>query len=941
MTDLHDDRIALGDFIRQLNEIYVERGVYISLVKCEDYDNAIALLGKQSEYDREIEGSDLCLFLFYRKVGEYTLHELDVAYSAFSSNQRPKIVTYLRAADNHVLSDALSEIIRRLDGEYRHYYNVYAHIDTLKLGVLMQLKLMHLDAQSELDIKNGVLTLGGKDILSTENIPIFSNNEELSQLYEERKRLDELLSIKRARYLEERTDEAEGEFFAAAGELSRVSSRLASLEDESLALVSSVAELASDGRVLTKRQKLALEFFNSGDYKRAQAVLDDEAREAELEIAERRIETARREVEGYVEENELWIKAQRARGVNSAAYKKICEKYKRSAELCKKHGLNMTVVFNYAYFLYDNGRIAEAIRVASSLTKLLDENDDAQRRLLVKVTDLLCALWCESRSFKNSKLMCEQSQRLAMLDNKNDEDRLWDDARTNLTFSNMYGSFDDYENCLKHSVLSVNAYKKLASDFGHRLPGDIAIVSLNLGRAYIGLGKRPEAIRVFISAIRLLKPEYERDFYTYGPVLAKLFNNLSICYYEQCDGKNAKLYGEYAVRIFKVLEKKNPETMRAGLAVAYSNLGMILSMTNETTAADEALSEAIMLYEVLLRESFESYAAQLAVVYVNLTELRRRMLLADSAKDAALRAIELNQELLRRSGDAYIPNLADAYNNLGAIYLQTQEVDEALDALLESRRLYEKLSLEKGGVYSDKLMTAEINIATCKTLLDENDEAEEAYLRVIDFFDKNPDYKGTAISCLAGAYYGMAMIRQDEGLFSASLEFVTKALELYEKLCSENPEMYSMNLADSYYLKGLLYFEEDLCYDAIPYFGKAEECYTEIQKTNPLGGGGKLIGLYNEFAAAYAMCDAESRAEEIYKRALEVSFSLLRAGADAYISELSDFLYMMKNVYRSKDEVEAYRKVIEDSIARLDEIYGSDSELTRDEKEKIRGYCKP
>lgn len=940
ITDLHDDRIALGDFIRQLNEIYIEKGVYISLIKCEDYDNAIALAGKQSQYDNEIEDSDLCIFLFYRKVGEYTVHELDVAYGAFSRAQRPKIVTYLRQDEaTRALSDALSEIIERLDGEYHHYYNVYAHIDTLKLGVLMQLKLMKLDGEGELDIKDGMLSLSGKDILSTANIPIFSNNEELSSLYAERKRLDTVLAERRRRYLEEKTDEAEKEFFAAAGEVSRVSSRLAVLEDESLALVSSVAELSSDGRVLTKRQKLALEFFNTGDYKRAQAVLDDEARETELEIAERRIESARREVEGYVEENELWIRAQRARGVNAEAFAKICEKYKRSSELCKKHDLDKTVIYNYAYFLYDNGRIAEAIRVASSLTKLLDEDDAVERRLLISATDLLGALWCESRSFKNSLRMCEESQRLCELDNETEKDRLCDIARSNLSFSNMYGSFDDYENCLKHSNMSIEAYKKLAKDYGYRLSSDVAIVALNLGRAYMGLGRRQDAVRVFIDAIRMLKPDFERDYGTYAPTIGKLFNNLSLCYYEMGEAKNAKTHGEYALKIFLSLYKKHPEATRPLLAVAYSNLGMILSMLNETAESERMLGEAIMLYEILIRESFDSYAAQLAVAYVNLSELHRRMLLLDKGLDAARRSIELIAELHRRCGDAYTPNLADAYNNLGAIHLQLENYDEASEALKVARELYEALSQDKGGIYSDKLMVVDINIATCRSLQDDNEETEDSYLRIIDFFEKNPDYKGSSFFCLAAAYYGMAMIRQEEGLFTPALEFVDKALDLYEGLSKDNPEMYCMNLADSHYLKGLLYFEEELCYDALGYFDKAEKLYEQIRKSNPFGAGGKLLALYNEFAAAYAICDAEYRAEEKYKCAIEVAFSLLELGAEAYLGELTDILYMLRNVYRTKEEKATYKAVIEDCIARLDKIYGEDSELTREEKIKMRSYC--
>ncbi|MBO4983477.1 MAG: hypothetical protein J6D23_05410 [Clostridia bacterium] len=36
IEDLKDDRLFVGDFFRQLNEIYLDSGVHFSLIKCED-----------------------------------------------------------------------------------------------------------------------------------------------------------------------------------------------------------------------------------------------------------------------------------------------------------------------------------------------------------------------------------------------------------------------------------------------------------------------------------------------------------------------------------------------------------------------------------------------------------------------------------------------------------------------------------------------------------------------------------------------------------------------------------------------------------------------------------------------------------------------------------------------------------------------------------------
>jgi len=100
IEDLKEDRLHVGDFFRQLNEIYFDSGVHFSLIKCEDYDNSIAAGGKQSEYDREIEDSELVFFLFFRKVGDYTRHEFETALESFKSKAKPRIITYFKYVTN-------------------------------------------------------------------------------------------------------------------------------------------------------------------------------------------------------------------------------------------------------------------------------------------------------------------------------------------------------------------------------------------------------------------------------------------------------------------------------------------------------------------------------------------------------------------------------------------------------------------------------------------------------------------------------------------------------------------------------------------------------------------------------------------------------------------------------------------------------------------------
>ena len=74
ITDLNDDRQAIGDFINQLNNIYNSQNLYIHLHKCEDESENHSIIngGTQKSLNDEIRESDLCIVLFWHKAGEVT-----------------------------------------------------------------------------------------------------------------------------------------------------------------------------------------------------------------------------------------------------------------------------------------------------------------------------------------------------------------------------------------------------------------------------------------------------------------------------------------------------------------------------------------------------------------------------------------------------------------------------------------------------------------------------------------------------------------------------------------------------------------------------------------------------------------------------------------------------------------------------------------------------
>ena len=80
IEDLAYERRDLVSFIAELNNKYVDRGIYIEPYICEEKSNEMRTEGSQAAHDTYIENdADAMIFMFFKKAGKYTLRELQIA----------------------------------------------------------------------------------------------------------------------------------------------------------------------------------------------------------------------------------------------------------------------------------------------------------------------------------------------------------------------------------------------------------------------------------------------------------------------------------------------------------------------------------------------------------------------------------------------------------------------------------------------------------------------------------------------------------------------------------------------------------------------------------------------------------------------------------------------------------------------------------------------
>lgn len=110
--ELHMDRLALSELTGELNDVLIDQDERIQLFMCEHHDTAIALGGKQNEYNEFIQRPcDLFINLYHTKAGEYTVEEFDVALNTRQQFGKPAIYVFWKESEQ--ITDQLRDFLER------------------------------------------------------------------------------------------------------------------------------------------------------------------------------------------------------------------------------------------------------------------------------------------------------------------------------------------------------------------------------------------------------------------------------------------------------------------------------------------------------------------------------------------------------------------------------------------------------------------------------------------------------------------------------------------------------------------------------------------------------------------------------------------------------------------------------------------------------------
>ena len=645
VTDLHLDRMELGNYIRELNDRFVSRDIYFRLHMCESVSDEIALTRKQDQYNTIIEKCDYFYIIVWNKIGQYTREEFDIALSQFQKTGAPRISTFFKTADN-INADVLS-FMEELDKNLQHYYTRFSEIDTVKLKLLLQLS-DRTAVDTKLEMKDSLLWMDGQPLRNIQlaNIPFYGNHEAIGQLQQEIVQLNQRLAEAKAACLANMDDEDAWQQARQIGnERDAAIRRLHDCEMQLLKTSTQLLKLTDEGNYVTARTKEAIRLFEAGKLEAALEILDEEEREKELSEEEKIAEQSKKRLGAYLEECLLKINLLKARGRPGETAEEIIALYEKARNLARKYRLNYSCILDFVWFLRDQKTYTYATEIGDKLYYELKAMDYVEESFWAKVCNDLGILYRDVDRMEEAEVLLKEAYEIR---------------------------------------------RKLAEQDPDSHNADFAYTCNSLGILYRINNRMEEAEPVYEAGLTILRRLSQKNLALHGGDHANICNNLAYMYFRTHQYAQAEpLYWE-AYKIRTELSALEPNAHDVYLGRIYNNLGDLCCASGRMAESEQHLKRGLALRRSAAQNN-PVYLAYVAGSYTSLGILYDRCDRLEEAESAIKEAITVYRRHTKENFYAYGAFLANNLTELGNVYRKMQRSAEAEELLKESLSIYQRL----------------------------------------------------------------------------------------------------------------------------------------------------------------------------------------------------------------------------------------------------------
>lgn len=746
-NELKDERVLMASLANDLSTKLEKVGIQVIAVEWENLDASMGAPHKQEEYNEKLHECDMCMVLYWTKFGMYTKTELDTAYNEKIAGKNPqKLWVYFKENDDSSKqpTEELKEFRDSFPTKYGHFYTPFANFDTLKAHFLLQFMEYQSQARqgkSIVEVKDGKVTIEGKEYVDLQNVPFAGNNEEYNELIQDIEELQEDLedmSPDNPRYAKK------------ADKLQKNKEKLVKMESSLWDTALMITKLSTTK--CSERLQRAMDLFNQGDNKGAQAVLNEEEIERDVQHNLNLIklgEEGKKGLKTNIDEFLLKIQAYENE-MKEGWLQRCCELHNRIAQLSLKlYGHNSEEVSD-AYY-----RLGIAYERFGDYEQALGYHKKALTiREKVLGYDALKTADSYHQFGDTCSQLCHYSQaivyykkaltiRIHILgDNHPDTAAIYN------SLGSTYSDLADYKKALDFHQKALSVREKV---LGKNHP-DTAISYVNIGYVYGLIGDFRKDLEMEMKALKIKEKGKKYN-------LMGTFNNIGWIYEHL---RNYDLALSYYFKALK-LEEKILGTLHPVTAMTYHNIGRLYIIMSEDNLALEFLKKALGIRENTLGkehlDTSSSYDTLGSLYYVWGDYFK--------AIEYGLESLKITEAILGKEH----PDTAMKYTNIGYAYSNLGEYDKALECYHEALSIYKK----KLGSNRPEATVLYSELAWMYHLAGKYEEALPWAEKTVDAFPNNPDH-----------IYTLASVYQDLERYSEALEQFELCLKLYKE--QENSE---------------------------------------------------------------------------------------------------------------------------------------------------------
>lgn len=693
ITDLHNDRMEIGNYIRELNDRFHSRGIYFRLHMCEGLSDELALTRKQDEYNDVIAHCDYFYVIVWHKIGAYTKEEFDFALNKLREQGAPRISTFFKATEGDPGDDVMA-FMRELDRDLQHYYTCFSEIDSLKLKILLQL-IDRADADAKLEMKDSRLWVDGKPFpeIQPEKLPFYGNHKEIARLKEQINSLDREIASVRAAFL---TTPDDNELWSKAMSLSKerdaAMNQLHDCERLLLETSAQLSRISEDDRYVTNRTRKAIELFDAGQLDAALAVLDEQEREQELLREEAIAEESKRRISAYLDEYLLKINLLKAKGCMAETEEEIRALYEKARDLARRHRLDYACILDYMWFLRDQKSYTYATEVGEKLYYEMKAIDCTDEVFWANVCTLLGVLYRDVERMDEAESLLKEAYVIRCRLAEDNPDRHEADlAYTCNSLGILYRITNRMAEAEPIYLKGLDILRRLSEKNILLNGGEHANICNNLAYMYFRMHKYEQAEPLFLEAQKVRSRLGELEPRKHDLYIGRIHNNLGDLYCAQGRMEEAEAHLKQGLELRLGCVEENPIN-HAYVAGSHTSLGTFYHKVGRLEEAEEAISAAVSVYRRRTEENFAAYGSYLGENLTRLGDVYRLMGRFSDAEPILDEALSIYRTLSERVPTEHEEGLARACRALALLHAQTERKESAEALLGEALDLFGRLA---------------------------------------------------------------------------------------------------------------------------------------------------------------------------------------------------------------------------------------------------------